>query len=161
ERGRIADGRGDEYASGPVQGGDHEGAVRGRDQYDARCVAAADGARVRGVGQSEWEGGVRLHVFVFAIRSATGEELSADTGEDELQRQPGDVLGTGEVRRETADAKDRQKRLRPEDEHGGGTRRVVGAVRQLARHGVRLCVHAVAGRGVEVGSVCETPSFAR
>ena len=41
ERRRAPDGRGDQPAPGFVQGGDHPGAVRGRDQRHARCVAAA------------------------------------------------------------------------------------------------------------------------
>ena len=61
QRRRPADGRGDQPAARPVQGGGVEGPLRRRHQHDARRDAAAHGGRVRGVGQPEGEGGVRLH----------------------------------------------------------------------------------------------------
>ncbi len=53
ERGRAAHGRGRQPAAGPVPRGGGGGAVRGRGEHDARCVAPAHGHRVRRVGEPE------------------------------------------------------------------------------------------------------------
>ena len=50
-----------------AHGGPAAGAVRGRDQHDARRVAAADGRRVRGVGQPEDPRALRLHEDVLPV----------------------------------------------------------------------------------------------
>ena len=66
-----------EHASRSLQGGRRAGAVRRRDQHDARRLAAAHHQRVHRVGQPEREGGVRLHDEVLALRQPEGAEYPA------------------------------------------------------------------------------------
>ena len=63
---------------------------------------AADDQRIHRMGQSEREGGVRVHEEVFAVRQHREEGLSGDAGEGFAERQSGAVLGRREARRETA-----------------------------------------------------------
>ena len=59
--GGLLHGRRREHAARSIQGRGRQRAVRRRDQHDARRIAAADGRRVRGMGQSEEEVRIRLH----------------------------------------------------------------------------------------------------
>ena len=78
-------------------------AVRGRDQHDARRVAAADRRRVRGVGQPERCRSEYAYMkSLLPVHEPRSEGLSRDAGEDVVQRQPGDVLGARQVRGEAA-----------------------------------------------------------
>ena len=52
-------------------------AVRGRDEHDARCIAAADGAGVRGVGRSKRGGVFPVHAELLAVRQLEGGEYPA------------------------------------------------------------------------------------
>ena len=97
QRRRSADGRGRQHASGSVQGGRRPGAVRRRDQHDARRVAAADDERVHRVGQPEQQARLRLHDEVLALRQRQGAALSVDAGARVAERQPGAVLGGREA----------------------------------------------------------------
>src|SRR6202021_1700323 len=65
QRGRTADGRDREYASGSVPGDCVGGPVCGRDEHDAGSNAAADGSGVRGVGRSTRERSIRIHAELF------------------------------------------------------------------------------------------------
>ena len=141
QRGRAADGRGHEHAAGPVEGRGVEGALRGRDQHHARRDAAPHRGRVRGVGQPEGEGGVRLHEVVLPLHQPREEGLPGDPGEDLVQRQPGDVLGAGQVRGEAAHAQDGREPAPAEDQPGRRARRGVRPLRLPARGGLRLRLH--------------------
>ena len=120
------------------------GAVRGRDQHDARRVAAAHDQRVHRVGQPEQEGGLRLHDEVLALRQHQGAALPVDAGARVAERQPGAVLGRREVRGEAAGHQDRHQPAAAEDQHGRRPRRRLGPLRRAARDGVHLCLHALA-----------------
>ena len=73
--------------------------------------------------------------------------------DDELQRQPGHVLGAREVRGEAADAQGRHDAAAAQDEDGpGGPRRGERPLRRAARPGVRGRVDAEPGRHHEVAS---------
>ena len=141
QRGRAPDGRGHQHAARPVEGCRLEGALRGRHQLDARRDAAPHRGRVRGVGQPEGEGGLRHHEVVLPLHQPRAEGLPGDPGEDLLQRQPGDVLGAGEVRGEAARAQDRREPAPAEDQPGRRARRGVGPLRLPARGGLRLRLH--------------------
>ena len=67
QRGRPADGRRREPAARPLPGGRLQGPVRGRRQHHARRDAAADRRRVRGVGQPQEEGRVRVHQVLLPL----------------------------------------------------------------------------------------------
>ncbi len=151
ERRRPADGRRHQHAARPLQGGARSRAVHGRDEHDDGRDAAADRGRVPRVGQPEPEGGVRLHAVLQPVRQPGAEGVPEHPGDDQLQRQPGDVLGAGEVRREAADAQDRHERTAAEDQDGPGRpRRRLGPLRPPEGHGVRVRVDAEAGGDYEV-----------
>ena len=152
ERRRAADGRRRQHAARSLQGGALRRPVRGRDEHDAGRDAAADGGRVPRVGQPEREAGVRLHAVLQPVRQPGEEGLPDHAGHDQLQRQPGDVLGAGEVRRQTADPQDRRQPAAAQDQHGaGGPRRRLGPLRSPEGHGVRVRLDAEAGGDHEVG----------
>ena len=73
------------------------------------------------------------------------KSLSDDTGEDQFQRQPGNVLGAGKIRSQNAHAQNGYQSIAVENEHGRRTWWGVGTLRFSARHRLRLCVHVVAG----------------
>ena len=90
------------------------------------------------------------HVGLQPVRQRREEGLPGDARRELVQRQPGHVLGAGEVGREAPREQDGQEPALPAHEHE--TRRAwraVGAVRPYSGAGVRLRVRArsAGGRG--------------
>src|SRR5205814_2127589 len=165
QRGRSAHRRRAEPASRSLRGGRATRAVRGRHQHDAGRVAAAHRRRVRGVGQPERPCLLRRDEVLRSLCQPRDAPVPRAARADVAQRQPGDVLGARQVRGAAA------RTLAPDpaalqDQHGGGSRRSVGALRLPPRDRVRLRVdprpppegrmkvarlehlHADAGKGV-------------
>ena len=61
QRRRSARSCGGQHAAGSLQGRGRAGAIRRRDEHDARCEPAAHDERIHRVGEPEREAGVRLH----------------------------------------------------------------------------------------------------
>ena len=79
-------------------------AVCRRDEYHARRFPAPHGSRVRGVGRPEPGRVFPLHAELFAVRQLARGRVPGDVSKDQPARQPGDVLGAGQVRGQTAHA---------------------------------------------------------
>ena len=97
QRGWAADRRGGEYAAVFVSCGDFACAVRGCAEHHAGRFPAADGGRVRGVGESAGSGRLLGYARVLSVHECGAPRVSGDAGENGIERQPGDVLGAGEV----------------------------------------------------------------
>ena len=74
-------------------------------------------------------------------------ELSGDAGQDQLARQPGDVLGAGQVCGQAAHAQDRHASAAAGDEHAGRPRRRQRPLRlpERDRAGLRVCAEGAQG----------------
>ena len=139
-------------AAGPVPRGPRRGAVRGRDQHHDGREPAAHGRRVPGVGQPEREAGLRLHALLQPLRQPGAEGLPGDPGHDELQRQPGDVLGARQVRGQAAHAQDRREPAGAQDQDAARRpRRRERPLRRAQGPSLRGRLDAEAGRHHEVG----------
>ena len=92
-----------------VPRGAGSGAVRGRDQHDERHHAAAHRGRVRGVGESRSREQYRCMRALLSLHQPDARRLPGDAREDLVQRQPGDVLGAGQVRGAAAHPQDRRR----------------------------------------------------
>src|SRR5256886_9142486 len=55
---------------------------------------------------------------ILSVHQPGAKELSSDPGEDRAERQPGDVLGAREIRRENAHAENRCESALAENQHG-------------------------------------------
>ena len=73
-----------------------------------------------------------------------------DVNHHQPQRQPGHVLGTGEVCGAAADVEDRQESAAVEDQYGRGSRRRIRPLRPVEGAGVRVRLAAVASRNNQV-----------
>ncbi len=65
-----------------------------------------DRHRVRGVGEPQRAGRLRLHEVLFALRQSCHRRLSSHPGHSRTQRSQGSILGAGQMGRQTADAQD-------------------------------------------------------
>src|SRR6516165_639694 len=104
------------------------------------------------MGEPKGEAGVRLHDVVFAVRQHSSEGVSEHAGEDLVQRQPGDVLGAGEICGQNASGAHGPQFIAAENEYGpGGAWRSFGKVRPVERSGVRLFLSSDADGDTELG----------
>ena len=87
-------------------------------------------------------GGIRTHPFLLALRSTQAGRLPPHAGDRGIERSPGDLLGTRQVRRQASNPEDRQQSPPAQDEHGRGPRRKVGTLRFVARGGRGIRVPA-------------------
>ena len=88
---------------------------------------------------------IRDHPALRPVHEPRRAGVSCDAGEDLVQRQPGHVLGAGQIRGPAAHAEDGRQRPAPEDQHGRGPRRRLRPLRLPARGRLRLRVHLFAG----------------
>ena len=104
---------------------------RGCSEHDTGRNAAPHANRVAGVGQSD-RGQVRIsvHQVILAIRPVEETRLSLDARDRRTQRPQGDLLGTGQVRGETANIEDRRQSAAAQDQHGRGARRQIREIRK-------------------------------
>src|SRR5271170_8135135 len=108
------------------------------------------------MGESQGKAGLRLHDFVLALRQHSKQTVSQYPGEDVVQRQPGDVLGTGEVRSQNARHPNRSPPADPENEPGSGRPwRGLRALRSPERSLFRLCVYFDADGDRKLNRVAE------
>ena len=72
----------------------------------------------------------RVHQVILAIRPVEEKQLSLDARDRRTQRSQGDLLGTGQVRGETANIEDRRQSAAAQDQHGRGARRQIWEIRK-------------------------------
>src|ERR1700682_2629623 len=92
------------------------------------------------MGQSANRGRLFLHEVVLSLHQLGAEGLSCDLGKNGAERQPGDVLGAGEIRCKNAHVKNRFESGAAKNKHGCGTWRRFRALRLFARDCAGLCV---------------------
>src|SRR5215467_10995748 len=81
---------------------------------------------------------------VLSLYESRAQSLSGDALENCAERQPGDVLGVGEIRGQAADTENRLESFAAESQHGRGTRRRFRPLRLSPRNRTGLCVPAYA-----------------
>src|SRR5882762_10428453 len=79
-----------------------------------------------------------LHEVVLSLHQSGAEALSCDLGKNGAERQPGDVLGAGEIRCKNARAENRFEAAAVENQHGCGTWRRFWTLRLSPRNRPRL-----------------------
>ena len=85
-------------------------------------------------------------------------------GEDLVQRQPGDVLGAGQICRPVAHVEDGFESTTTEDQYGRRSRWSFWSLRLASRDRIRIRLHALAGRkslNSRQGAPGSRPSFGR
>src|SRR5262249_24417064 len=139
-----------QYAARVIQGSAVTRALRRRALHNAGSQLAADGGRIRRVGQSQPQAVLSIYATVLALRQYHTPGLSGDTRQNFAQRQPGDVLGAGEIRRQAARAENRYPSAATGHQYGSGPRRRLRALRLPARDRVRfrLCARSARDTGL-------------
>jgi oligopeptidase B len=141
--------------------------VRRPADLDPQAGTAADGHRVGGVGRSvPRSGGLRLHGGLRTVRERHGPGVSADPGDQRVQRHPRAVRGAGEVDREAAgDGCAGVGGVPAEDRHVLGSRRGLRTLRPVAPVRVRDRLGARPdggpGAGLTTVQTCSAPPDSR
>src|SRR5271168_4814033 len=85
------------------------------------------------MGQSANRGGLFLYEVLLPLQQSRTQALSGCAGENRGERQPGYVLGTGEIRRQIENAQDGYEPRALQNQYGRGTRRRLRALRLPSR----------------------------
>src|SRR5207245_8874492 len=82
------------------------------------------------MGQSTNRGRLFLYEVVLSLHQPGAKRLPGDLGEDRTERQPSDVLGASELRREDAHAENRCESALAENQPGREARTRLGTLRR-------------------------------